>query len=106
MRRLVCGTECCLCVRLSIGNAARIVRRVRRLCRQVTLEQNGGGDTVYRALPFLPADVGGDEQIFRRLGGHPFVPQDERHRQARFQFRRKLAHRLDGRPLAAVQLKR
>lgn len=89
-----------------IGAVARIVRCIRLLGRQITLEQNRGGNSVHCAFALLPADIGGDQKIFRGLRGQPFVPEDERHRQPRFQFRSKPAHRLNSRPLAAVQLKR
>ena len=90
----------------SIGITGATARGVRRLCRQVTLEQDGGGDAVYRALAFFPADVSGDQQIFRRLGRHPFVPQDERDRQTGFQLRGKFTHGFNGRPVTTIQLKR
>jgi hypothetical protein len=73
---------------------------------QVTSQKNRGCNTIDDSFAFFPTDISGDQQLFRRFGGHPFVPPDDRHRQGRFQFHGKLAHRSDGRPFPSVQLKR
>lgn len=82
------------------------IRRCGGLRRQIALQQNSRRDPVDHAFAFLPADICGDEQIFRRFRGHPFVPQDDRHGQPRFQFHHKRAHGLNGKPFTPVQLKR
>jgi hypothetical protein len=78
----------------------------RRLCRQITLQQNRCGYPVDRTFALLSADVCGNEQIFRRFRRHPFVPEDDRDGQPCFEFHYKRPHGLDGRPFATVQLKR
>lgn len=87
---------------MQIDNGVRCCGRLRR---QIALQQNGRSDPVDRAFAFLPADIRGDEQIFRRFRRHPFVPEDDRHGQPCFQFCHKYAHGLDGKPFATVQLK-
>ena len=89
-----------------IGVAARSLKGRRRPGRQITLEQDGGGNAIDRAFAFFPAHIGGDQQIFRRFRRHPLVPEHERHGQPGLQLRRKLAHGADRRALAAVQLER
>ena len=76
------------------------------LRRQIALQQYGRSNPIDHAFAFLPADICGDEQIFRRFRGHPFIPQDDRHGQPCFQFHHKRAHGLNGKPFATVQLKR
>ena len=53
--------------------------------RKVTLEQNGGGDSIDDAFPLPSPDISGDQQVFRRAGRHPFVPGHYGNRQGRFE---------------------
>ena len=43
---------------------------------QITLEQNRSGDAIHHTLPLFPADIGCDQEVFRRLRRQPFVPQN------------------------------
>jgi len=69
------------------------------------LEQNRSGDAIHHTLPLFPADIGLDQEVFRRLRRQPFVPQNNRNRHSLFQPSLELTHRLDRRTLAAIQLK-
>ncbi len=73
---------------------------------KVTSQENRRGNTIDDAFAFLPTDIGGDQQVFRRFGRHPFVPLDDRHGQTRFQFQGELAHGADGWSFPSVQLER
>ena len=46
----------------------------RLAARQVTLQQDRGRYAIDGTLAFLAADVGGDEQVFRRFCRQPFIP--------------------------------
>lgn len=90
---------------LDIGIAVYSGRR-RRQARQIALQQDRGGHTIDGAFALLPTHISGDQQVLRRLGRHPLVPEDDRHRQALFQTVGELSHRLNRRPFPSVQLKR
>jgi len=81
-------------------------RRRRFTARQVALKQNRGGHAIDGSLAFFAADIGGDQQIFRRFGRHPLIPQHERNRQPLFQSCGKFPHGLDRRTFPPIQLKR
>lgn len=70
------------------------------------MEQNRGCHTINCPLPLFPADVRSNQKIFRRLRCHPFVPADNRNGKTRLQFRCELAHGLNRRTFASVQLQR
>jgi hypothetical protein len=83
---------------------SRLLLRRRFKACQITLEQNRSGDAIHHTLPLFPADVGCDQEIFRRLRRQPFIPQNNGNGHSLFQPRLELAHRLDRRTLAAIQL--
>lgn len=83
-----------------------LTRRRRFETCQVTLEQQRGGHPIHRAFPFLPAHVGGNQKILRRLCRHPLVPEDERHRQRLLQPGGEFPHGLNRGSLPPVQLQR
>lgn len=62
-----------------------LARRRLLQTREVTLEENRGGNPIDDAFPFPAPDIGGDQQIFRRTGRHPFIPGHHRNRQRRFE---------------------
>jgi hypothetical protein len=70
------------------------------------LEQDRGRDTVNGTLSLFPADVGGDEQLFRRLGRHSLIPCDHRDGEDFLQVFHEFQNRLRGRPDLAVQAQR
>ena len=59
---------------------SRGIRRLRRFeaAFKITLKKDRRGDTVNGAFSFFSADVGGNQQLLRRPGGHPLVPSDDR----------------------------
>ena len=73
---------------------------------QIALEQTRSGDAIDHTLPLFPADIGRDQEVFRRLRRQPFVPENNGNGHSLFQPRLELAHCLDRRTLAAIQLKR
>jgi hypothetical protein len=48
------------------------------------LEQYRGRHTIHCALPFFPADIGSDQEVFRHLRRHPLIPEDDRNGDALF----------------------
>jgi hypothetical protein len=81
----------------------RLWRRFK--ARQITLEQNRSGDAIHHTLPLFPADIGRDQEVFRRLRRQPFVPQNNGDGHSLLQPGLELTHRLDRGTLAAIQLK-
>ena len=74
--------------------------------RQVALQEYGSRHAVDGPLALLPADIGGDEQIFRRFGRQSLIPEDQRNRQSLLQVHGKTPHGLDRRTFPPVQLQR
>ncbi len=70
---------------MGIGYGLLLARRRLLQTREVTLEENRRGDPINDAFPFPAADIGGNQQILRRTGRHPFIPGHHRDRQGRFQ---------------------
>jgi hypothetical protein len=83
----------------------RLVRRVGPALK-VTLQQDCRRDSINGTLTFFSTDVGGDQQLFRRLGGHPLVPGDDRDGQDLLQLRHKFLDCLRSRADLTVQTKR
>jgi hypothetical protein len=70
------------------------------------LEQNRGSDPVDGALSLFSADVGGNEQLFRRLGRHSLIPGHDRDGEDFLQPLHKFVDQLRSRPDFAVQTQR
>jgi hypothetical protein len=70
------------------------------------LQQNGGRHSIDGTFALFPADIGGNQEIFRRLGRQSLIPEDQRNRQPPFQVRGEVPHCLDRRTFPSVQLQR
>ena len=73
---------------------------------EITLEKNRRGNAINDTFPLLPADVGGDQQIFGGSRRHPFVPRHDRNGEHRFKLRDEVLNRLGCRPDFPVQTER
>ncbi len=73
---------------------------------QITLEQDGGGHTIHHPFALLTAHIGGDQQLFGRLGSHPLVPGNHGNRKRRLQLRDELPDGLDGGTFLAAEPQR
>lgn len=74
--------------------------------RKVTLKQNRRGNPIDDTFPFPAPDVGGDQQILRRTGRHPFIPGHHGNRQGRFEQVNKFLNHFGCRTTFPVQPKR
>lgn len=70
------------------------------------MKENRGSDAIDGSLALFTADIGRDQEVFRRFRRHPLVPQHERNRQTLFQPSGKCSHGLDGRTFPPIQLQR
>lgn len=86
--------------------ASNRVTRRGSLGFQIALQQDCGGHAIHDPFTFFPADVGGDQEIFRLFRRHPFIPGDDRNRKRLAQAGHKFMHGLDGRTLFAVEPQR
>lgn len=91
---------------MGIAHPLLLARRRLLQTREVTLEQNGCGDPIDNAFPLPTSDIGGNQEILRRTGRHPFVPGHHRNRQGRFELLDKFLDQLGCRTAFAVQPKR
>lgn len=74
--------------------------------RQIALQKNRRGNPIDGSFAFLSTYIGGNQQIFSRLGRHPFVPENDGHRNTGLQAGRKHPHGLNRRTFTPVKPKR
>ena len=80
---------------LGIFQTHMLSRRAGLICPalEITLEKNRRGNAINDTFSLLPADVGGDQQIFGGSRRHPLVPRHDRNGEHRFKLRDEVLNR-------------